>query len=190
MKFPSPEEIAEMKARGYDMAAIEAAEIRSKREEIAWTICEKIQHAFAGVKLGNGVGLQEAQGLDDRENKETCAALRANDEKHDWQKITGEQLNGCFSSLSFFDAEGMRFHLPAYLIADLKGKYRFGMVGQLSRLSDYTRSQFELLSPDQRDAVRAYLRLTLEDPDCWFDRPRVEAALDVFWGGGKADEEY
>lgn len=178
-----------MKARGYDRATIEAAELQSRRGKTALALCDKIRQAFAGVQLGNGVGLQQGQGLDDCEDQETCAALRATDEKDDWQRITSNRLNGCFSSLSFFDAEGMRFHLPAFLIADLKGEYRFGMAAELTRLSDYARRQFELLSSDQRMAVREYLEFTLEDPDYWFDRSQTETALEDYWGGGSAEEE-
>ncbi len=47
----------------------------------------------------------------------------------------------------------MRFHLPAYLIADLQGAYNFGMAFCLTHLNDYTISQFALLSDAQRCAV-------------------------------------
>lgn len=79
------------------------------------SLCEKIREAFAGVKLGNGVGLHEAQGLDDYEDPGTCASYRANDEKEDWGRIPAEEMNHCCSSLSFFDAEGMRYSETAQL---------------------------------------------------------------------------
>jgi hypothetical protein len=72
-------------------------------------LCRLIREAFAGVKLGGGVGLQQAQGFDDHEDEKTCARYRANDEKEDWSHIPAEELNRCNSSLCFFDAEGMRF---------------------------------------------------------------------------------
>ena len=56
--------------------------------------------------------MRHGQGLDDDyEDAATCEALRLTDEKDDWSKIAVADLNQCYSSLSFFDAEGMRFHL-------------------------------------------------------------------------------
>jgi hypothetical protein len=144
-------------------------------------LCRLIREAFAGVKLGGGVGLQQAQGLDDHEDEQTCARYRANDEKEDWSRIPVEELNRCNSSLSFFDAEGMRFHLPAYLIADLRGLYHFGMAFSLTRLNDYSKSQFVLLSPVQRKAVRAFLLHILNEQDYEFDRPKINKALNEYW---------
>jgi hypothetical protein len=102
MKYPSPADIEEMKARGYERSTIEEVLQQSKR----W---------------------HEAE--------------------------SAELLNKCSSSLSFFDDEGMRFHLPAYLIADLNGEYRFGMAFALTQSSEID-EQFWLLNQDQREAVR------------------------------------
>lgn len=144
-------------------------------------LCDRIREAFAGVKLGNGIGLQQAQGLDDYEDEQTCARYRASDEKEDWSRIPAEELNRCNSSLCFFDAEGMRFHLPAYLIADLQGLYRFSVAFSLTQLNDYLKSRFVLFSPAQRGAVRAYLLHMLDDPEYEFERPHVLRALDEYW---------
>jgi hypothetical protein len=43
--------------------------------------------AFAGVTLGGGGGLQEAQGLDNYQAAATCAAYRATDEKAELRKL-------------------------------------------------------------------------------------------------------
>jgi hypothetical protein len=180
MKYPSQADIAEMKARGYDSTTIADAEQQLKLWEAAQDLCRVIEAAFAGVTLGGGVGLQEAQGLDDYADAETCATYRANDEKEDWQRIPVETLNDCYSSLSFFNAEGMRFHLPAYLLADLRGEYRFGMAFCLTQTSNYDH-YFRLLSGAQRRAVRAFLLHILGDRDYQFDRPHILRALDDYW---------
>jgi len=120
-------------------------------------IITQIKAAFANVRLEDGVGLRQAQGIDDYQSDETCRALRQRDEKEDWQKIPVKELEDCYSSLSFFDAKGMRFHLPAFMIADLEGSYGPGARFILTHLNDYTREQFSLLSSEQRAAVAAYL---------------------------------
>ncbi|MES2571010.1 MAG: DUF6714 family protein [Verrucomicrobiota bacterium] len=181
MKYPSPADIAEMKARGYDSTTIAEAERQAKRWPLAQQVCQAIETAFLGVTLGNGVGLTEAQGLDDYADKATLAAYRANDEKDDWHRISAEALNDCNSSLSFFDAEGMRFHLPAYLLADLRGDYGFGMSFCLTHLSDHSHTYFELLSPAQRAAVRTFLLHILDDPEEKLHRSDIVFALDGYW---------
>lgn len=140
-----------------------------------------VKAAFSGVTLGKGIGLREAQGLDDYASAETCAAYRESDEKEDWSRIPVDDLNACYSSLSFFDAEGMRFHLPAFLIAELNGGYLQDMTFQLAWLNDYSIGQYALLSPAQRNAVRAYLLFILEDENYEFSHPHIVRALGEYW---------
>lgn len=72
----------------------------------------KIYGAFKDVLLEDGIGLWEGLALDDRlENTPEYEALKAKDERHDWQKIPVLHLYECSSSISFLDAKGMRFHL-------------------------------------------------------------------------------
>jgi hypothetical protein len=143
-------------------------------------LCKSIREAFAGVTLGGGVGLRQAQGIDDHQDKATCARYRASDEKEDWTRIPVSELNCCNSSLSFFDAEGMRFHLPAYLIADLQGAYNFGMACCLTQSHDFD-GHFGLLSGAQRAAVREFLLHISKEPDYEFDRPHIIRALNEYW---------
>lgn len=156
------------------------AEQQSQRLAAAQEVRHAIEVAFAGVTLEGGIGLWEAQGLDDYADAKTCAAYRANDEKDDWHRVPAEALNYCNSSLSFFDAEGMRFHLPAYLLAVLRGDYRFDITFCLTQTGDYDR-YFGLLSLDQHRAVRAFLLHILDEPDYEFDRPHILHALDEYW---------
>ncbi|WP_342195958.1 DUF6714 family protein [Rhizobium hainanense] len=104
------------------------------------------------------MGLTEAQALDDYANNAVRAACRANDEKNDWTAITAEILNRHSSSPSFFHAEGMRFHLPAYLIADLDNAYKHEFAYHLCGPSE----KFSLLTRLQRSSVELYLRAICE----------------------------
>ena len=86
-------------------------------------------------------------------------AARNIDEKMDWANIPIEQLNRCYSSPSFFDAEGMRFHLPAFMICDLKNEYNFDFCFSLTQINDYKMTQFSNLNKKQRQAVQPLLTL-------------------------------
>ena len=112
--YPSPEDIQQMKQRGYDRSTIADAEETLCLWQEMKDIQDQIQDAFADVVLGEGVGLWQAQGIDDYKSLAECLILREHDEKLDWSKISVQDLNKCYSSLSFFDAQGMLFHLPAF----------------------------------------------------------------------------
>ena len=141
-----------------------------------------IRTAFAGVTLGEGVGLRQGRGLDDYADERTLASYRAQDEKDDWSAISIEDLNRYHSSLPFFDPEGMRFHLPAYLLADLEHALKIAdVLFPLVYLADGAQSRFQALSGAQRDAVREFLLLRLSDPNYEFPRPMIETALRDYW---------
>jgi len=144
-------------------------------------VIDLIRAAFKGVVLGSGVGLQEGQGLDDYADKATCQVYRDNDEKIDWEAIPVEKLNRYYSSLSFFDAEGMRFHLPAFMIADLNALLGVDPVYHLTQVPEVDPTRFGLLSPDQRQAVREYLLFIKSDPLYEFDLPHIERSLENYW---------
>ena len=141
-----------------------------------------VRRAFQGVTLGEGVGLRHGQGLDDYADERTLASYRTQDEKQDWSAIPVADLDRFHSSLSFFDAEGMRFHLPAYLIADLEGSLQTAeILFHLIYMAQNAASRFITLSPAQREAVREFLLLRLSDLHSQGEHPMIEAALRDYW---------
>ncbi len=142
-----------------------------------------IRDAFAGVTLGSGVGLLQAQGIDDYAGPAALAERRERDEKDNWSAIPAADLDRNYSSLSFFDADGMRFHLPAYLVATLERRLRTADVTfHLAYFSDGSESRyFRTLTKAQRHAIREFLMLILADPNQEFVHSTVKNALDGFW---------
>lgn len=177
-RYPSADDILEMQARGYDASAVGEAIELSKRREMLERLKAKIQFAFAGVRLGSGIGLYEAQAIDGYASDEVQARCRETDEKNDWQAISTDDLQKCNSSLSFFDAEGMRFHLPAYLIADLDGSYGFGVAFHLACCPD---ERFVLLNASQAKALREYLCFIADEPDYALHHEAIRRALAEYW---------
>lgn len=143
---------------------------------------QAIVAAFAGVTLDDGVGLMEGLEIDSYSGPAARAAARETDEKHDWSRIPVDKLNGAATSLSFFDAKGMRFHLPAYLMADLRGQ-----LTQDVRFHLNTRGldeRFSLLTTAQRHAVRMFLELQLEilpQPNLEFEESMIRNSIAGFW---------
>ena len=90
--------------------------MNTERERVAsW-----IKEAFRGVTLGNGVGLWEGRALDDYDDERGIASARLRDQRSDWSAIPVEDLCECESSLTFADQEGVRFLLPAFMLAELE----------------------------------------------------------------------
>ncbi len=175
------EDIDRMKASGYEARTMREAEERLAQLQRGEAVVDKIRAAFAGVTLGNGIGLREARGLDDYEDEETLARFRAEDEKENWELIPAQDLEVFHDTLSFFDADGLRFHLPAFMISELQGEWKFGLDFKLTRLDEHGRSRLTSLDWKQRQAVRAFLIHVLEDPDYLFSRDEIKGALEVFW---------
>jgi hypothetical protein len=128
------------------------------------TLIAKITTAFQAVKLENGVGLWEAQGIDDYADEQKLAELRSKDERDNWDNIPNQDLVRCQSSLSFFDAKGMRFCLPKFLISDLldprnSPDVTFTLGYKLNET--YQKNRFSLLDKPQIQSVIDYLESKL-----------------------------
>jgi len=179
-KYPTSSDIEEMRERGFDPSVLAEQLELAERGAVLNSLVRDARLAFSGVTLGSGVGLLEANGLDDYANDQKLAAYRDQDEKLDWNAIPVGLLNRYSSSLSFFDAQGMRFHLPAFLIADMQGLYVFDLVYNLTQ-STRIEQQCKLLTGSQRRVVRAYLQFAEAEDDRGFERAHIRRALEGYW---------
>ena len=145
------------------------------------SLISEIREAFKDVELDGGIGLSEADALDNYADEHICEECKKKDEKYFWNTITANELNQFRNGLCFFDAKGMRFHLPAFMIAEIKNQYRDSLIFTLTNLSDCSKSQFELLSQKQREVVKLFLEYLLNDPEYEFDRPDIKTAIENYW---------
>ena len=143
-------------------------------------VAEEVKSAFAGVVLGSGIGLWQAQAIDDYQTEVIQKKERERDEKENWSLLEDSILQRCHSSLSFFDADGMRFHLPAFILASMKGEVD-DPIFQLTHLDEYGLSRFVSLKDDQRNAIVIYLTWCLESDEYKFERPNIENSLNEYW---------
>ncbi len=144
-------------------------------------ILQKIERAFADVVLGSGIGLNEAQAIDDYESSEVQAGFRLKDEKENWKLLDSNELQRCYSSLSFFDANGMRFHLPAYIIAELKEEIDDLSIFHLTHLNDYGKTKFTSLNNAQNESIVMFLEWCLQQDEYQFDHLVIAKALSEYW---------
>lgn len=132
------------------------------------SLIEEIKTAFKNVKLEDGIGLREGDGIDDYRSKKELIALRRQDEKENWQAIPFEDICGKYEcAFTYFDAKGMRFHLPQYLIADILWEQLHKDKIYMSYDPEWTLDRiengvFELFNIKQIQAVIHYLEYKIK----------------------------
>lgn len=135
----------------------------------------QIRTAFKDVKLEDGVGLWEGQGLDYYVSQQEILKFRKKDERNNWDNISYGDIVHCQSSLSFFDAKGMRFCLPKFLIFDILGDEIYEKEGVhppdvLFTLGykldeEYQQNRFSLFDNQQLQCIIDYLEYKLPQND-------------------------
>ncbi len=155
---------------------------------------KQIEDAFAGVALGEGVSLREAEVIDDYGTDEERSEAREQDEHNDWQRIPDEEIESATSSLCFMDNEGLRFHLPAFMRFTLR-RYRqsdsISTDSTIYRLCDphCIEQLAAFLTDEQIDAIKTFLSVCLDVADGWLDITDAALALRCWNNDAAAIEE-
>ena len=84
------------------------------------------------------------------------------------------------------NGEGFRFHLPAFMVAQLRGDLVYDFSTALIDLERLKHDRYVLLSSNQRASVREYLMFLRDLPDCDYsltmpDQSGIERALLDYW---------
>lgn len=135
-------------------------------------LIENLKTAFKGVALEDGIGLWEAQGMDNYADENELQRLKAKDERTDWNNLPYEDLAYCESSLSFLDAKGMRFCLPKFVLFDLletqiQREQNLSSPDVIFILShdleaDYQKNRFSLFNKTQVQSIIHFMEYKLE----------------------------
>lgn len=150
-----------------------------------------INRAFENVPQPEDITLHVAQAHDDYDY-DNNSTHRKKDFIGKWQNIPTEHLAKCTSALSFVDAVGMRFYLPAYMVWVLNnfGKleiddfvlYALDNHPNDSELKDYFKERFSLFNEQQMQACALFVRYCAEeDPDDLIDVYFAKKKYDRFW---------
>jgi len=150
----------------------------------------QIRAAFAGVRLGKGVSLRQAQAIDrygDGITEDEFDTLPGAEITNSWSDVPFSELErDCIAHL---DDDGLRYYLPALMLS-LLSNYDPGsmrVIGTIAAL--YPKStgipsrSYEYLTEDQHRAIACFLNalpslvtLDTEDSKC------VARALRNYWG--------
>ena len=160
-----------------------------------------IRTAFAGVRLGSGISLQQTrlidEGLTVDMSPEEFAAVPRHETTDDWTEIADSEL--LCDTLGHLDAAGLRYYLPALMLwlldhyddEDLVQDYEASMtvIGTMSALApsaefaQYRWDIYDRFTVEQRAALARYVaalpRLVKLDRE---DATRIRRSIERYWG--------
>ena len=153
-------------------------------------VLQLIYEAFEEVILENGVSLHETIKIDNYGmTDEVLESQIKADERNNWKNLVDEpeliEVNG-IGGLSFYDAKGLRFHLPAYLCLTVNNPdtdISESLIFHLTHLETYNRERFSILTIEQRKAVKVFLTYVLYNTGFAFEFyfKEIEAAVRDYW---------
>jgi hypothetical protein len=146
-----------------------------------------IRAAFAGVTLGDGISLRQAQVIDnygEGVTDEEFADLPKSEVTDCWEEVSLEALES--DNVAHLDPLGFRYYIPAFMLSVLEQYESASMrvIGTLSALypkrqvAEYHMPRYNLLTYEQKQAIACFLEalpalVELEGED----RKVVERAL-------------
>jgi hypothetical protein len=149
-----------------------------------------IKNAFKPVLLGNGIGLYEAEAIDNYKGQDEIAVARKKD-RNEWKKwgdIPENVIKTFYSALCFVDKEGMRFLLPAYMLFAVKNYDKSdsasvdSVMYALDRGLDAFGGDESFLSQEQKEAIISFLKfMVIEAGDDLVDAAAASRAYEIHW---------
>lgn len=83
-------------------------------------LISEIRMAFHGISRSDGVTLHEARAIDGHKSEEERKNARRLDKDNSWDEVPDAHIEQYYDVFSFFDVEGFRYYLPAYMIWAVK----------------------------------------------------------------------
>jgi len=160
-------------------------------------IGEQIKEAFESVKLGSGIGLYQAEAIDNYASNEEVLEARATDREawEIWNQIPANVIATYYSALCFVDAEGMRFLLPAYMLFAVENYDRSNsasidsVIYALDRGKEGFGGDDSILSIRQKAAIASFLKyMVLDAGDDWIDAAAASSAYEKHWAQYENEE--
>lgn len=144
------------------------------------SIVKIIESAFAKVRLEEGTSISEGTVIDDYGTDEDRRKARMMDEKNDWRLISDRAIRKHQTSLTFMNAKGYQYNLPAYMRFVMRN-YLISDSNSIDsvfhNLSDRHDKRRVVFSAPQRAAIRDFLQFFADEPKGWFRDEALRALL-------------
>lgn len=151
-------------------------------------LVERIQVAFKGVQLENGISWREANVLDNYGTEEERRNAKALDEKNDWTKVPDSLIGDIKyqSGLNFLDTPGLRFYLPACMIYTLTHytSSQSLLIHSIIYTLNHKKTALDLqaiINADQKACIVDFLATCLSIGDDYFDITKLEEKMEKYW---------
>ncbi|UIR57534.1 hypothetical protein LZQ00_06865 [Sphingobacterium sp. SRCM116780] len=131
-------------------------------------LINKINQAFVNVHLEDGIGMYEADCIDDYLQPTDIEYItwKAKDERVDWQKLLpiflSDEIHKRFNSScwTFMDAKGKRFILPCFLLQELEKPDTDNPI-YFALTYAHNFDDFRILNPEQIGVIIDFLNYKL-----------------------------
>jgi hypothetical protein len=171
--------------RNYGGAVYPATQTEQERQDIAQLVGQ-IHRAFDHVVLGGGLSLHQAHLEGAYSDERVFLAARERDTESHWSDVIDKLEEWDTSTLSFFDPEGWRFYLPAFMCKALKDDWRktgtwesvaWNLRADEDSVGRYMLERYETLDRAQSKAVSAFLAFF----DKYSGRGDARRAIQSYW---------
>lgn len=155
-------------------------------------LIRRIERAFVKVRLEGGVSMAQARAKDDWKLAEESLRARKQDREKSWLDIADEKIERYCDVMSWLDAKGYRFYLPAFMRWKLRhpasSNYAGeGLVRSLCPVEvnkkgvkerEFAIDRYKLLNREQREVVCEFLAFIAADEAALEE---ARQALDHYW---------
>lgn len=155
-------------------------------------VLKMIRDAFDGVELGSGVSMHETQVLDDYGTDKERKEARAKDPQADWRVLLKDEdfkkiMSSGWGGMSFLDADGFRFHLPAAMILAIEQpelELVESLIFHLTQTDAHGLKKFSALSRVQKRCVKHVLKFLRHNTGNRLGdigHKDIDRALEAYW---------
>ena len=156
---------------------------------MAGEITEAIEAVFGDAALGNGLSLHQARALDHLELPEAVRQARRLDTEKRWQDIPDEKVEEFHFALTYLDPEGLRFHLPRYMVYALEHPGLDNPAVDAAvyacdfgdEIEEEVLAQFNAMSRSQMEVIARFLVHVAEAGEEAYDSLVAAMAIESFW---------
>ena len=154
-----------------------------KQEELI----EKIDTAFDGVFLEEGIGINEADRMETEERDVLVNKGRNLDRLwwKSWREIDDKYMASYSSVMDYMDSQGLKWVLPAYLIYIIKhykeGSFSVDTTIYTSESGALGTDNLDLYTDAQKEVIADFLIYIIEAGEGWVDVESAQLALDKKW---------
>lgn len=143
-----------------------------------------IEEEFETISLEDGIGIYEAEAIDNCLSKGEQSKARKKDIRNDWKLISDEVIDEHFSTLSFMDENGLRFTIPAFMRFSVVNFDMYASPSIDSLIHNLNKEiVWSFFSDKQRNVIANFLEFMVLSASDHMDVSEASLAYETIWSG-------